>query len=212
MTHGLPRLVLSALLLSGAVVAAAAPSALSSSAHDSLETRLVSSLTAERGPQASAPVFASGGAGLVYYRSAVAALASSESDFGWQALTGQTFCIAEGHGAARLIEQRFAAHARYYPSSANALIGLKLGECQVVVEDLVLLEPLAKLPEWRRYARLLPRLADAERELMVESAEAGERDLLAEWARNGRLDQFIRESVDEVAFQAYVLADTLDCH
>ena len=131
---------------------------------------------------------------------------------GWQALAGQTFCIAEGHGAARLIEQRFAAHARYYPSSAHALIGLKLGECQVVVEDLVLLEALAKLPEWRRYARLLPRLADAERELMVELAEAGERDLLAEWARNGRLDQFIRESVDEVAFQAYVLADTLDCH
>jgi len=36
--------------------------------------------------------------------------------------------------------------------------------------------------------------------------------LLAQWSAEGRLAGLTQQWVDEVAFQAYVLADTLDCH
>ena len=107
-------------------------------------------------------------------------------------------------------------HRREYPSSAHALIGLKLGECQAVVEDEALLTELATLPEWRRYKRLLPPLADAERQLRLTADEAGLQQeidaLVAQWSVNGRLAKLTQQWIDEVAFQAYVLADTLDCH
>ena len=80
-----------------------------------------------------------------------------------------------------------------------------------------MLTELATLPEWRRYKRLLPPpLADAERQLRLTADEAGLQQeidaLVAQWSVDGRSAKLTQQWIDEVAFQAYVLADTLDCH
>ncbi|MCF7203403.1 amino acid ABC transporter substrate-binding protein [Pseudomonas oligotrophica] len=203
--------LLAGLWLGGATVVAASPRALSSNADESLETRLLAALPAELAVE-RARLRLGVADGAVYYRSAVAALAPAGSEFGWDALAGQVFCIAEGHDADELVARRYDATPRRYPSSAHALIGLKLGECKVVVEDVVLLQPLAELPEWQRYNRLLPSLADADRSLGLAADRSDVQERLQRWIRGGELPELVRQAVDEVAFQAYVLADTLDCH
>nr|WP_268993664.1 transporter substrate-binding domain-containing protein [Stutzerimonas stutzeri] len=152
-----------------------------------------------------------------YYRAVPAALVPTDAGpAAWAELRDQSVCVSTASPYAQVLRERFGASPREYPSSAHALIGLKLGECQAVVEDEALLTELATLPEWRRYKRLLPPLADAERQLRLTADGAGLQQeidaLVAQWSVDGRLAKLTQKWIDEVAFQAYVLADTLDCH
>jgi len=152
-----------------------------------------------------------------YYRAVPSALVPTDAGpAAWAELREQSVCVSTASSYAPVLRERFGASPREYASSAHALIGLKLGECQAVVEDEALLTELATLPEWRRYKRLLPPLADAERQLRLTADEAGLQQeidaLVAQWSVDGRLAKLTQQWIDEVAFQAYVLADTLDCH
>ncbi|MGE4408241.1 amino acid ABC transporter substrate-binding protein [Pseudomonas sp.] len=198
---------------------------LSSSATESFEPALVEALAKALGRRAAFVAaldeaelqLGAGETGALYYRAVPAALTATEGGPGaWSDLRSQSFCVAAGSPYARLVAERFAALPREYPSAAHALIGLKLGECQAVVDDQALLADLATLPEWRRYKRLLPALPEAEqaRRITAEDAslQARVEALMARWREEGRLAELTRQWIDEVAFQAYVLADTLDCH
>lgn len=155
--------------------------------------------------------------GPVYYQAVPAALTANEGGaVDWPQLRGQPFCIAVASPYTQFIVQRFGAQPREYPSAAHALIGLKLGECRAVVDDRRLLAEMAKLPEWRRYNTLLPALPDAEQVLRIGTENGALRArvdaLIQAWEGEGRLEELVQFWIDEVAFQAYVLADTLDCH
>ncbi|MBA1272872.1 transporter substrate-binding domain-containing protein [Stutzerimonas azotifigens] len=155
--------------------------------------------------------------GAIFYQSEMAALTAAQGGIErWDQLREKPFCVTQGSPYGPQVVERFGGRMREYPSAAHALIGLKLGECQAVVDDNRLLADIAPLPEWQRYNRLLPAFAEVVVTLRAATNEAalqtqvGER--LETWRRDGSLDQLIQHWIDEVAFQAYVLADTLDCH
>jgi len=155
-------------------------------------------------------------AGALYYQAIPAALTANEGGASaWQHLRNQPVCLAAASPYAPLL-QRFGAQAREYPSTAHALIGLKLGECRAVVDDQRLLAEMSKLPEWRRYNSLLTALPEGEQKLRISTPDAALQERIDEvlvlWQEEGRLEELIRFWIDEVAFEAYVLADTLDCH
>jgi polar amino acid transport system substrate-binding protein len=199
---------------------------LSSSEAESFEQALVERLAEGLGRSATAAVDKDADLRLVagdqpgaavYYRAAPAALSATEGGLdAWSDLQGQSVCVSDASPYVSLLRTRFAAEPREYPSAAHALIGLKLGECRAVVDDDVLLRDIATLPEWRRNKRQLPCLTDSEREFRQESDDSSIQQqidtLLVRWAAEGQLAELVRQWVDEVAFQAYVLADTLDCH
>ncbi len=155
--------------------------------------------------------------GVAYYSSHISALtAASSGPARWEDLSGQPFCVTDGSPHADVVELTYGGIARSYPSTAHALIGLKLGECQAVVGDQVLLEQIAELPEWRRYNRLLPSLGERTVNLRIKAEDPRVQDRLEQVAASPqaqkRLASVTQQWIDEVAFQAYVLADTLDCH
>ena len=155
--------------------------------------------------------------GPVYYSSPLTALtAAGSGPQSWNEIRGKTVCLSEGSPHGDAIESRFGGVVRHYPSAAQALIGLKLGECQAVAGGLALLEPIAHLPEWRRYNRLLPVQHTYSVTLRVEAEDPvlkGQlQQILTDEAGRAIFAETVQYWVDEVAFQAYVLADTLDCH
>ncbi|MBA1278350.1 transporter substrate-binding domain-containing protein [Pseudomonas sp. MTM4] len=155
--------------------------------------------------------------GAVYYSSEIAALAAAEAGPAeWTDLAGAPVCIAAGNPHAATVVSRFDGIARAYPSAAQALIGLKLGECQAVVGDQLLLQQIATLPEWRRYNRLLPVLEESALALRIEADDALLQQRVEQILSSEQGQEMLVEAtqywIDEVAFQAYVLADTLDCH
>lgn len=200
---------------------------LSSSETESFEAALAEQLGVELGRpvqfgvsdgQVGVRVEASQQRGVTtYYRAVPAALVPTEAGpAAWADLREQSVCVSTASPYAPVLRERFGASPREYPSSAHALIGLKLSECQAVVEDEALLTELATLPGGAATKRLLPPLADAERQLRLTADEAGLQQeidaLVAQWSVDGRLAKLTQQWIDEVAFQAYVLADTLDCH
>jgi len=84
------------------------------------------------------------------------------------------------------------------------------------VDDLVLLRQIAELPEWRRYDQLLPAFDYPRHTLRVATADRALQQRVEQYtaSREGQdaLAEVTQHWIDEVAFQAYVLADTLDCH
>ncbi|EKM96963.1 transporter substrate-binding domain-containing protein [Stutzerimonas degradans] len=191
--------------------------ALSSDAQSSLDSTIAAALGETL--QSAVEDFRVGttGDGSLFYQTEIAALgAASDGPREWAQLHGESFCIAAGNPQMAAVAERFGAVARPYPSSTEALIGLKLGECRIVVEDASLLENIAELPEWRRFNRLLPRLVDADMQLWVAASTPELQEkvdaLQQQWHANGRLQALVQQAIDDVAFQAYVLADTLDCH
>lgn len=155
--------------------------------------------------------------GAAYYSSEIAALAGNEAGpADWPDLAGEPFCVTEESPHTDLVVSRFGGVARTYPSAAQALIGLKLGECQAVVGDRVLLQQIAELPEWRRFDRLLPKLENKPLTLRIEAADTALQKRIEQFTASkqgeGALAEVTQHWIDEVAFQAYVLADTLDCH
>jgi len=156
-------------------------------------------------------------AGTVYFSSEIAALAAAEAGPGqWADLDGEPFCVTAGSPHAAVVASRFGGIARVYPSAAHALIGLKLGECRAVVDDRLLLEQIAVLPEWRRYNRLLTLPDEAVSPLRVDASDAALQQriehVIASKHGQQALADITQHWIDEVAFRAYVLADTLDCH
>jgi polar amino acid transport system substrate-binding protein len=155
--------------------------------------------------------------GPAYYSSEIGALTAAQAGPAeWADLDGESFCVMAGSPYSAIVEPRFGGIARAYPSAAQALIGLKLGECQAVVGDRLLLEQIAALPEWRRYNRLLPVLEGTALTLRMEADDSVLQQRIEQVVSSEQgqeaLAGITQHWVDEVAFQAYVLADTLDCH
>jgi len=153
----------------------------------------------------------------IYYSSRIAALtAASSGPAQWKDLSSETFCVMAGSPHADFVVSTYGGVAREYPSAAQTLIGLKLDECQAVVADEVLLQQIASLPEWRRYNRLLPPVANQALDLGVKAGDPTVQRQIEQVASSpagkAKLASITQQWIDEVAFQAYVLADTLDCH
>lgn len=153
-------------------------------------------------------------AGLAYYQSEPAALTRSEGGLAdLTELAGQGFCVVQGSPYAAPMAERFAATARHYPSAAHALVGLKRGECAVVIEDRGLLETVAEQPEWRRHARLLPSLPELAITFRVQAQDPALQSALQPVVDRSLMEKTVIDAwINEVVFQAYVLSDTLDCH
>jgi len=169
------------------------------------------------GPAEADLRFGKVGDGAVYYSSSTAALTAAEAGpADWGDLAGRAFCVTAGSPHAEVVVSRFSGVARAYPSAAQALIGLKLGECQAVAGDHILLEQIAKLPEWRRFNRLLPPLENTELTLRLRATDVALQQRIDSFNESHKgqesLVEVTQHWIDEVAFQAYVLADTLDCH
>lgn len=156
-------------------------------------------------------------AGVVYFESAISALSPAESGpSNWHALTGQQVCLTRQSPYASILVQRFGVVPRFYPSTAHALIGLKLGECAAVAAEDVLLSQLADLPEWVRYNRRIDPVAGYRFTQAFHVSDPTVRndvaDAVAALDASGELKRHAQFWIDEVAFEAYVLSDTLDCH
>lgn len=170
-----------------------------------------------RAARSEADVLMGGTAGVVYFESAISALSTADTGpSNWHALKGQQVCLPRQSPYASTLVQRFGVVPRFYPSTAHALIGLKLGECAAVAAEDTLLSQLADLPEWVRYNRRIESVAGYRFTQAFHVTDPTLRDdvtaAVAALEASGELKRHEQFWIDEVAFEAYVLSDTLDCH
>lgn len=134
----------------------------------------------------------------------------------WEHLKGRTVCVSEGGTHIGTLAKRYGAIEKVYPAPADALIAVRVGDCDATVHDSAMLEELIRLPEWKKFSARLPAGEGRQLALLVPASDrktaAAARRTVSEWNRNGFAQEVMQKAVRSIAFEVYLDQDVPDCH
>ena len=151
------------------------------------------------------------------YSAGAMAIMRTDTDIkSWQQLKGRTVCVSQGGGYVGKIAARHGAIEKVFKAPADALLALRIGDCDAAVHDSTMLKALIKLPEWKKFSASLP---VGPLSSLVFIAPAGDaatasflRRIAAEWRKNTHIAQLMNKRVRSIAFEVYLDQDVPDCH
>ena len=151
------------------------------------------------------------------YRAAPMAILRTDSPIRtWHELQGRTVCVAVGGQHVGDLERQYGATEIVHPSPTDALIAVRVGQCDVMVHDSALLERLIRLPEWKKFSKTLPPRPATTLALL---APRGRPDvtrrlqrIAADWRATGFVDGLLANAVRNIAFEVYLQQEVPDCH
>lgn len=151
------------------------------------------------------------------YRAAPMAIMRTDSTIRrWDELRGRTVCVAAGGTHVGDLQGRYGAVEIVHPSLTEALVALRIGECDALVHDSVLLEELLRLPEWKKFSRRLQGRPRSTLALVVPQADreviGRVREVAAAWKTAALTDSLVRNAIRDIAFEVYVEQEVPDCH
>lgn len=134
----------------------------------------------------------------------------------WSQLKGRVVCVAEGSLHAGTAATEYGAIEQRYRAPADALLAMRIGECDAAVHDSRMLEELIKLPEWKKFSARLP---TGRRQSLALVAPRGDiqtarflKQVIEEWRSGRYFNQIQTKSVRNIAFEVYLDQNVPDCH
>lgn len=151
------------------------------------------------------------------YRSAPMAIMRTDSSIRrWAHLRGRTVCLAAGGGHRGELGDRHGAIEIVHASLTEALVALRIGECDAMVHDSPILEELLRFPEWKKFSRRLSARPDSTLALMVPDGDPEMVELATDiadaWRGDAFTDALVELTARDVAFEVYVEQEVPDCH
>jgi len=151
------------------------------------------------------------------YASAPMAIMRSDTDIKrWEQLKGRKVCVSEGGVHAGRIGAKYGATEIVYKAPADALIAVRVGECDATVHDSAMLEELIKYPEWKKFSARLPAGPRATLAFVVPASDtrtaAFLRQVAAEWKAGDHSGKLMKTAVRNIAFEVYLDQNAPDCH
>lgn len=151
------------------------------------------------------------------YSAGAMAIMRTDTDIkSWQQLKGRIVCVSQGGGYVGKIAARHGAIEKVFKAPADALLALRIGDCDAAVHDSTMLEALIKLPEWKKFSASLP---VGPLSSLVFIAPAGDattagflRQIAAKWRKDNHIAQLTNKRVRSIAFEVYLDQDVPDCH
>lgn len=134
----------------------------------------------------------------------------------WEQLKGRKVCVSEGGVHTGTLGPKYGAIEMVYKAPADALIAVRVGECDATVHDNTMLEELIRYPEWKKFSARLP---TGPRNTLafivpVEDKKSATflKQVVADWTANGHLDKLMKTAVHNIAFEVYLDQNAPDCH
>lgn len=151
------------------------------------------------------------------YRAGIMAIMRTDTDIhAWEDLRDRTVCLAEGSGLAGQLAARHGAREIVTRAPADALLKLRIGECDASVHDSTLLEALLQFPEWQKFSARLPVLDERDLSFIVPDSSAAPTEVLQQhvqaWQEGGVLAQLTEQAARDIAFEVYMDQEVPDCH
>ncbi len=151
------------------------------------------------------------------YSAGPMAILRSDTDIkAWTQLKGRKVCVSEGSLYVGTLAAQYGAIEMVYKAPADALIALRIGKCDATVHDSAMLEELIKHPEWKKFSARLP---VGPRTTLAFVVPAGDKQSAAflrqvanDWAANGYLEQLMKKTARQIAFEVYLDQNVPDCH
>lgn len=134
----------------------------------------------------------------------------------WEQLKGRKVCVAQDGRYAGTIAQKYGATEMVFRAPADALLALRIGDCDAAVHDSTMLEQLLKLPEWKKFSARLPIGQVSPLVFAVPASDTHTVKLLSrvasDWSATGHLKQLTEKMVRNIAFEVYLDQNVPDCH
>lgn len=134
----------------------------------------------------------------------------------WEQLRGRTVCLSEGGRYVGAMASRYGAQEMIYRAPADALLALRIGECDAAVHDETMLKALLKLPEWKKFSA---KLTVKDKEALVFLAAANDQSMISalkqltqEWKSSKQLAALTKTRAHDIAFEVYLDQVVADCH
>lgn len=153
----------------------------------------------------------------VNYRAAPMAIMRTDTTIKrWEQLKGRSVCVANGGNHTGTLANQYGAIEKIYPSATDALIALRVGECDAAVHDHTMLEELIRLPEWKKFSARLPAGKASTLAFLVPAEDKKTVGMLkrvaADWNAKAYPDALVKKAVRHIAFEVYLEQDVPDCH
>lgn len=134
----------------------------------------------------------------------------------WEQLQGRTVCLSEGGRYVGTMASRYGAKEMIYRAPADALLALRIGECDAAVHDETMLKSLLKLPEWKKFSA---KLTVKDKEPLVFLAAANDQPMVSalkqlthQWKSSKHLAALTKTRANDIAFEVYLDQVVADCH
>ncbi|CDM24680.1 putative substrate-binding protein [Castellaniella defragrans 65Phen] len=131
----------------------------------------------------------------------------------WSDLSGRTVCLSADGRASGELSARFGAIEQLYPSAADALLALRIGQCDAAVQDEDFLKALLAFPEWKKFsAQLAPYRTLTLTRLTRDGLAAPREAAMRQATSPERLRALARLQARDIAFEVYLDQTVPDCH
>jgi polar amino acid transport system substrate-binding protein len=151
------------------------------------------------------------------YAAGPMAIMRSDTDIKtWEQLKGRKVCVSEGGIHVGTMAAKYGAIEMKYRAPADALIAVRVGECDATVHDSAMLEELIKYPEWKKFSARLPIGSRSTLAFVVPASDKKTADYLKQvvndWTAGGHIDKQLKTAVRNIAFEVYLDQTAPDCH
>lgn len=162
----------------------------------------------EGGPQAGVRV-----SRLVWSAGPMAIMRTDTDIHAWSDLSGRTVCLSADGRVSGELSARFGAIEQIYASVADALLALRIGQCDAAVQDEDFMKQLLVFPEWRKFSsRLAPYRPQVLTRLMRDDLSAPRQAAVRQATSPQRLRELARQQARDIAFEVYLDQTVPDCH
>ena len=151
------------------------------------------------------------------YSSGPMAIMRTDTDIkAWEHLKGRKVCVAEGGVYVGTLAAKYGAIELVYRAPADALIAVRIGECDATVHDSAMLEELIRYPEWKKFSARLPVGPRTTLAFVVPAADGKSaaflKQVVKDWTTSGHMDKLVKTAVRNIAFEVYLDQAVPDCH
>lgn len=134
----------------------------------------------------------------------------------WEHLKGRKVCVSEGGPYVGMLAAKYGAIEIVHRAPADALIAVRIGQCDATVHDSAMLEELINYPEWKKFSARLPVGQRSTLAFVVPATDrksaAFLKQVVDDWAAKGHVDKLMKNAVRNIAFEVYLDQDVPDCH
>ncbi|MGA0585001.1 MAG: ABC transporter substrate-binding protein [Castellaniella sp.] len=131
----------------------------------------------------------------------------------WSDLSGRTVCLSADGRVPGELSARFGAIEQIYASAADALLALRIGQCDAAVQDEDFMKQLLAFPEWSKFsAQLAPYRSQTLTRLVRDDLSAPRDAAVRQATSPQRLRELARQQARDIAFEVYLDQTVPDCH
>jgi polar amino acid transport system substrate-binding protein len=134
----------------------------------------------------------------------------------WEQLQGRRVCVAAGGHHVGTVAGRYGAVEQLHRTTTDALIALRVGDCDAMVHDSTMLEELIRFPEWKKFSARLRGNQRSTLALLVPTGDQARvqavRRVAYEWDAAALPDRLVKRTVRDIAFEVYLEQEVPDCH